>query len=391
MTGEGGAPYTDPVSTTSLSRNRVRAAWAIAAVGLPLLTLVLVLLRGSFNEPAQMLFFLLLVLVVAAVGGTRPALVAAVAAFIVVNWFFTPPFHTLTIEERDDLIALIVFLAVAVIVSFLATQVSTHAEAATSARAEADTLAEVDELRTAILRAVSHDLRTPLASIKASATSLLEPDVRWTEEQQREFLETIDQEVDRLDLVVGNLLDMSRIEAGTVPLKLRDLAPEDIVAGAVQSLSAAQRANARIEVRLDERVPPVHADAALLERVLANLLANALAHSPPDRPVVIDAQVTGDQVALSVVDHGIGVASTDTQRVLEPFQRLGDGRSEVPASGMPAGVGLGLAVAHGFTVAMAGRLRLSDTPGGGLTVTVTLPRGTAQEVDGLVQNPGLAR
>jgi two-component system sensor histidine kinase KdpD len=228
--------------------------------------------------------------------------------------------------------------------------------------AEAEALAEADELRTAILRAVSHDLRTPLASIKASATSLLQDDVDWTPEARQVFLATIEEEADRLNMLVGNLLDMSRLESGALDVVLRPVALEEVVERALASLSGPI---GPVDVQVSEQLPPVVADSGLLERVVANLLSNALRYSPGDTPVRIEAGKVGDHVHLRIIDQGPGVRPADRDRIFEPFQRLGD-------RGTATGVGLGLAVARGFTDAMDGELSLEDTPGGGLTTVVAL-------------------
>jgi two-component system, OmpR family, sensor histidine kinase KdpD len=228
--------------------------------------------------------------------------------------------------------------------------------------------AQGDRLRTAILRAVSHDLRTPLASIKASATSLLQDDIAWTPDAQREFLVAIDEEADRLDAVVGDLLDMSRLEAGVVRPTLSPVDLDEVVQSALASLSEATAGGVARDVPAG--LPPVLADPALLQRSVANLVANALRHGSADGPPSVVGRSVGHEVELRVVDHGPGVPARDREQLFEPFQRLGDRQS-------PAGVGLGLAVARGFVDAMGGRLRLDDTPGGGLTAVVTLPAAPA--------------
>jgi two-component system sensor histidine kinase KdpD len=232
--------------------------------------------------------------------------------------------------------------------------------------AQAAALAQADRLRTAILRAVSHDLRTPLASIKASATSLLQDDIDWPEEARHEFLSTIDEETDRLNVLVGNLLDMSRIETGAIDVILRPVGLDEIVPQALQSISGARP---QVVLSLPESTPAVLADAALLERVVANLTANALQHAPLGEPVCIEAGERDERVDLRIVDRGVGVPVGERERLFEPFQRLGDQRNG-------NGVGLGLAVARGFVDAMHGELALEDTPGGGLTAIVSLPKAS---------------
>jgi len=456
----------------SLSARRQIYGWLLATIGIPLLTLLLAQTRSHLNLPAEMLLYLLLVSAVAATGGLWPALVAAVASSLAVNYFFTPPIHTFTINEFQNVVAVAVFVAVAALVSALVSQTSRRTADAERARAEAEALArvagglvgeadpldglvahlrstfdldavavlvpdggsgwlveaaagapvpgspegqealglvgdaqlvlagsglraddrrvllafvaqlnralehrelqteaadaaalaEADHLRTAILRAVSHDLRTPLASIKASVTSLLSDDVAWTLDDREEFLTTIDEETDRLNLLVGNLLDMSRLESGAVQVLLRPVGLEEVVPQALASISGATD---RVKVELSETLPRVMADPALLERAVANVTANALRHSPPDHHVRVEAGAVEDRVDLRVIDRGPGVDPAERDKVFEPFQRLGDRSTDT-------GVGLGLAVSRGFVDAMGGELFLEDTPGGGLTTVISM-------------------
>jgi two-component system sensor histidine kinase KdpD len=223
-------------------------------------------------------------------------------------------------------------------------------------------LAEANDLRAALLAAVSHDLRTPLSSIKAAVTSLLQQDVDWTPQATRELLATIDEEADRLNTLVGNLLDMSRLQSGALQLVMRDVGLEEVVPAAIKGLG--ERGHS-MEVRVDETLPRVHADAALLERAVANIVDNALTWSPPDRPVRVEAGSVGGRVDLRIVDRGPGIPPDQRDRVFQPFQRLGDQSND-------SGTGLGLAVARGFISAMGGEITVEDTPGGGLTVIVSL-------------------
>ncbi len=236
-------------------------------------------------------------------------------------------------------------------------------------RAEAQraaTAAEGDKLRTAILRAVSHDLRTPLASIKASVSSLKQDDVDWSAHDREEFLATIEEETDRLNRTVGNLLDMSRLESGTVQPTLRAVALEEIVPRALVSISGADALElASVQTSVPEDLPTVLADPDLLERVVANIVANALRHGTGPAQVRVEAGLVGEEVHLRVIDHGVGIPFKEREQLFEPFQRLGD-------NGHDVGVGLGLAVARGFMEAMGGELVLEDTPGGGLTFTMSL-------------------
>jgi len=229
--------------------------------------------------------------------------------------------------------------------------------------ATVESLSEANILRTALLQAVSHDLRTPLASIKASVTGLMEGDVGFSPEDRSSLLHNIDQSADRLDRVVGNLLDMSRLQAGATNASLTATATEEVVAAALSALAAPAE---RVYVDVSAELPLVLTDAALLERAVANLVSNALAWSPADREVWIEAATVQDHVDLRIIDRGPGIPSDARERVFQPFQRLGDRSND-------AGAGLGLAIAKGFVEVTGGRLEIDDTPGGGCTFTISLP------------------
>jgi two-component system sensor histidine kinase KdpD len=426
---------------------------------------------GSLTLASIALLYLVAVVVVAIVGGGWLGVAAAIGSDLLLNWFFVPPYHTFTVERRDNVIALLVYVLVAVTVSVLvdlaaqqraaaarsavearlmaritaepvvegsverlleyirttfaftsvallesddagAEQVVAEAGepyrapptmsmpasdrlrlvaeapatlgadrrllaqlAATAARtlesqrlaasaARAERLAEVDRLRTAILAAVGHDLRTPLASIKAAASSLRASDVTFTAEDREELLATVEESTDRLDALVENLLDMSRLQAGVLSSHPRPVALDEVVARALL-----QAPDAPVEVAFGDDLPLAYADPGLLERVVANLVSNAVRASAmrgPQGTVTLRAGAADGWVRLDVIDHGSGVPAADRERMFEPFQRLGDATAE-------GGPGLGLAIAQGFTGAMGGTVTPSDTPGGGLTMTVALP------------------
>jgi two-component system, OmpR family, sensor histidine kinase KdpD len=458
-----------------LSRRRQLSGWLLAAIGLPLLTSLLVHVRSDVGLETVLLLFLSLVVAVGAVGGVLPGLAAAIVGFLLVNWYFTPPTHTWTVADGENFVALVVFVVVSAVVSGLVDLAARQALEGKRARAEAETLArltadassadplhalvsslrsafrlravavmsrtdgtwnveaadgdpiptspdEVDlveeigpgvllvldgptlsaddrqvlnafatqlaavrerarlseaaasasalgqtnELRAALLQAVSHDLRTPLSSIKAAASSMRQPDVEWSAADVAEFLATIEDEADRLNALVGNLLDMSRLQAGVIEPMVRVVHLEEVVPAALAGLGDRARS---VETDVSESLPPVQGDAALLERVIANLVENALKWSPPETPVRVEAGAVKDRVSLRVVDRGPGIRAAERDRVFLPFQRLGDAPGDT-------GVGLGLAVAVGFVNAMEGELELDDTPGGGTTVTVTLKRAS---------------
>ncbi|NSC24330.1 sensor histidine kinase KdpD [Streptomyces albus subsp. chlorinus] len=225
---------------------------------------------------------------------------------------------------------------------------------------QARELAEGNRIRTALLAAVSHDLRTPLAAIKASVSSLRSDDVQWSPEDEAELLGAIEEGADKLDNLVGNLLDMSRLQTGTVKPLIKDISLEEVVP---KALGGVPEGSVRLAVA--EALPLVAVDPGLLERTVANLVENAVKYSPEGKKVLIKASALADRVEVRVTDRGPGVPDSDKDRIFEPFQRYGD----APGG---AGVGLGLAVARGFAEAMGGTLEAEDTPGGGMTMVLTL-------------------
>lgn len=240
--------------------------------------------------------------------------------------------------------------------------------------AQARQLAETDRVRSSLLAAVGHDLRTPLAGIKVAVSSLRQEDVDWTEEERRELLLTVEESADRLTDLISNILAMSRIQAGAVSVQVSPVALDEVVARALLGLEA------NVIVDVPEDLPLVFADAGLLERVVANLVDNARRFSPPGVPVRIHADppsaVHGTEraatgapsswVRLHVTDHGPGIPEFQREIMFRAFQRLGDHDAS-------AGLGLGLAIAQGFTEAMHAQLTPSATPGGGLTMTIAVP------------------
>jgi two-component system sensor histidine kinase KdpD len=231
-------------------------------------------------------------------------------------------------------------------------------------------IAEADRMRTALLAAVSHDLRTPLASAKAAVTSLRSPDIRWADEDRDELLATADESLDRLAHLVDNLLDMSRLQAGALSVFPRPAGLDEIIARALDDLGPDSR---DVMVEIPDSLPEVRVDPAILERVIVNLTANAVRYSPAGQPPLLTASALGERVELRIADRGPGIPELDRDRVFVPFQRFGD-------TDNTTGVGLGLALSRGLTEAMGGTLEPEETPGGGLTMVVSLP--AAPQPDG---------
>ncbi|MEU0841007.1 sensor histidine kinase KdpD [Streptomyces sp. NPDC005962] len=465
-----------------LGRSRLIAGWLVGVAGPVLLTLGLTATGATLTADAgpgfanEVLLFLFLNVLAALLGGMLPALASAAVGSLMLNYYFTPPTHTWTIADPENIVAIVIFVAVAVsvasvvdlaarrthqaarlraeseVLSFLAGSVlrgetsldallervretfgmdtvalleresdvapwtcagsaggtagvppperpedadvdmpvGDHMALALSGRVlpaedrrvlaafaaqaavvldrqrlvgeaeRARELAEGNRIRTALLAAVSHDLRTPLAAIKAAVTSLRADDVAWSAEDEAELLEAIEDGADRLDHLVGNLLDMSRLQTGTVAPLFREIDLDEVVPMALVGVP-----ESAVTLEIPEDLPMVEVDPGLLERGVANIVENAVKYSPPDRPVLVSASALGERVELRVADRGPGVPDAAKDRIFEPFQRYGD----APRG---AGVGLGLAVARGFVEAMGGSLAAEDTPGGGMTMVLTL-------------------
>jgi two-component system sensor histidine kinase KdpD len=475
--------------TTALSPRRQLAGLAVTLLGLIVLTVGLRALRGEVALSSNVLLYLAMVITAALIGGLWPALLAAVAGFLLLNFFFTEPYHTLVITSQEDVLAVTVFLIVAVAVSAVVDVAARRTRDAAHASAEASTLATVagsvlrgsrpltallerlqetfgldavtllepcddmprgpdrhadpamwrvgatvgdppchtpadgdvtvpvddglvlvlrgpslpaadqriveafaaqaalalrqerlaaqaakaepleaaDRMRTALLAAVSHDLRTPLAAAMAAVASLRSTDVTFSDADRDELLATADESHQRRLRLINNLLDMSRLQAGTLGVTTTETWLDEAVPAALDELGEPGRT---VTVTVPDDLPAVQADPGLLQRVMVNVVGNALRFSPPDQPPHITASEHGTEhgthVQVRVVDHGPGIPETQRNEVFLPFQRLGDRDNDT-------GVGLGLALSRGLVEAMGGTLIPETTPGGGLTMTITLP------------------
>jgi two-component system sensor histidine kinase KdpD len=237
--------------------------------------------------------------------------------------------------------------------------------------ATAGPLAEVDRMRTALLSAVSHDLRTPLASAKAAVTSLRDTEVTFTPADRDELLATAEESLDRLTRLVDNLLDMSRLQAGALGVHPQLIGVVEAIPRAMDEIGPDA---AGIKVHAPDDVTDIRADPGLLQRILVNVLANALRYSPDGQSPIVTVSEHSGFVEVRVIDRGPGIPEADRERVFLPFQRLGDRDNET-------GVGLGLALSRGLAEAMGGTLRPEPTPGGGLTMTLALPAVEAEPAD----------
>jgi two-component system, OmpR family, sensor histidine kinase KdpD len=469
----------------------------------PLLTLILANLRGNLNLTSQVLIFLVTAVAIARLGGIASALVAAATSSLLLNYYFIPPIHSITIAETNNVIGLIAFVIVTLTVASVVDLAIKQTRRAASASAEAETLnafavsllrgdsaipalldrfretfgmvsvallqrtgidsdsgdngvtgvhlpdenddphrwtvvactgaepaqcpgegdtvveagpdavialrgrtlpaadqrvlaafaaqataalerrrlarkaaeaasiAAADKMRTALLAAVSHDLRTPLAAARAAIGTLRDPDLHLPGDDREELLEAADESLDRLTRLVENLLDLSRLQAGAIKLRLEPVAADEIIPRAIDDVPDATPARVTLEPP-EPDVPPVLADAPLLERAIANLVGNAVQHT--DSPVIVTVSALHDKVEIRVIDRGPGIPAAYRDQVFLPFQRLGDRDNSV-------GVGLGLALSRGLVEAMNGTLTPEDTPGGGLTMVLALPAAEHEDVE----------
>jgi two-component system sensor histidine kinase KdpD len=352
---------------TSLSGRRLLAGYLLATALPAVTTIGLIPLRGRLDLGSDVLVFLLMTVVASLVGGLGPALVSAVLGAMLLNYFFTPPLYTLNVSDPNNALTLVVFVLVAMLVSSAVDLAARRTNEATRAVAEAAALAQVDRTRTALLAAVGHDLRTPLAVAKAAVSTLRSVDLYLVATDRDELLSAADESLDRLAGLIENLLDMSRLKAGAMAVELRYVALEEVLARALDDLTP-QSALVVVDLRPD--LPEVEADPGLLERILVNLVANALRYSPPEHPPLVVAAHREREVEIRVIDRGPGIPVDQREQVFLPFQRLGDTDNS-------SGVGLGLALSRGLAEAMQGKLDPQETPEGGLTMVLRLRAAVA--------------
>ena len=373
---------------------RRRRGLAAALVVPPIVTAALSTLTERLNLSSQVLVYLVALVAIARVCGMVPALVAAIWAALLLDYYFISPIHTFRIAVANDVIAFLAFVIVAVTVASVVEYSGKQFRRATRAAAEAAQLEAADRMRTALLNAISHDLRAPLAAALASVDTLRDPRFKLSDDERAELLGAAHTSLGRLSRLVEDLLDMSRLQSGALKPHLESVSVEEVIPRALDDVPTAA---GRVTYAANPGgVPPALADGALLERVVANLIGNAAKHT--DSRIELTATSStgsasskgsngstgsdsedGHKVEIRVIDHGPGIPAADHERVFRPFQRLGDHDNT-------AGVGLGLALARGLVEAMGGELRPEATPGGGLTMVVAMPaRTTAGPIEGAVR------
>lgn len=332
-------------------------AYLWSTLSLALIVAIAVALKTLLSQTTIALLLVVVVTTVATVWGRWPALVSALLAGLSFNFFFLEPYHSFTIRRPQDVAAFLAFATSAVLVGQLATRLQRHT-------AEADVLRRGERLKSALLEAVTHDLRTPLTSIKASAATLRSPSL--DPHAREELCDVIEQESDRLNHFVEGMTELAQLRAG-VPLESRPVAAEEIIENALIRAERLLRER-EVIVNADPELT-LQADPRLLAQVLFTLIENGVNYSPPGSSIRISAEAAKDHdVVFSVDDKGIGIPTGDRERIFEHFQR----------GEQSTGMGLGLAIARTIVEAHHGRIWVEPKSGKGTEIRFSIPdRGQA--------------
>ncbi len=368
-----------------------------AVVSIALATGALKLVGKHINPTTVALVFLLIILISARTWGAAPAVVASIIGILSFNFLFLPPYGTFAIRDPDNWIAFVAFMVTAITVGQLSGNAKHRAEEAEAAKQEierlyfelqdsferssqAKALKQSERVKSALLDAVTHDFRTPLTSIKASATAMLDDlyaierdkaEPQLDMEARKEMLQVIDEEADRLDRFVEGLTKLARIDAGDMRLQLKSASIDEIVASALKRAEPRTRSH-RMEVWIDD-LPPVMVDEHAISGAIYTLIDNAAKYSPPESPITVHAKQTGEHsINISVEDRGPGIRADVRERVFEKFFRaIRDGDV---GDRQAAGTGMGLAIARGIVEAHRGRIWVEDAEGGsGAKFVIELP------------------
>jgi K+-sensing histidine kinase KdpD len=333
--------------------------WGLAFASLAAAAMLLFAFRENLDKAHVSLVFLLVVLGASAWGGRVLGAAIAVVAFVILDWFFLPPYNTVMVRNPFDWLVLIAFL----VTSFVAAQLLYRARAERAAVERAEALREADKLKDALLASLSHDLRTPLTTIKALAHEL--------QPLGDERTLIIEEQADRLNRLVTDLLDVARLDGGALPLDIQVNAADDLLGAVVQHVSGRPDRN-RLKVGLDDpaalslgRFDFVHS-----LRILTNLVDNALKYAPVDTPVDVTAGLDNGEIVFRVADQGAGIPAGDRERLFTPFYRPA---GRVPDAGS---AGLGLSIAHRLAEVQDGTLKYGERPGGGAVFELRLPAAT---------------
>ena len=374
--------------------NDKRAGYLVSLLATAAVTAILIPFREHINSTTVALAYLLDVLFVALFWGSGPALLASVLGVLCFNFFFLPPLYTLSIAHSENWIALFAFFTTALAVGQLSAREKRRAEdaergereverlykelrAAFERASQAEALKQSERLKSALLDAVTHDLRTPLTSIKASITTLIDearaPEFALDKESRLEMLQVIDEESDRLNRFISGLIELARIDAGELQLRRQWGAIDEIVSTA---LSRAQplTQDHTVEVNIGEELPAVRVDERAVSEVVYTLVDNAAKYSPAGTRIKISAGLVDGMIEMAVEDEGEGVPVGLRERVFDKFFRAT--RDGDVSTRQPSGTGMGLAIAKGIVDAHEGKIWIeSPSNGHGTRVVFTLPIG----------------
>lgn len=376
------------------------AGYGGAVFGTGLVTALLAPFHEHINSTTVALAFLLVVLFVALFWGSKPALLASLLGVFCLNFFFLPPLYTLSIAHSQNWVALTAFFTTALVVGQLSARAKRRAEEAEEGKREiqrlydqlqvaferasqAEALKQSERLKSALLDAVTHDLRTPLTSIKASITTLIDEargridedqPIALDTESRLEMLEVIDEETDRLSRFIGGLIDLARIEAGELHLRRRWAAVDEIISMALSRAEPFTQGR-KVEVENETELPVVRVDERAVSEVIYTLVDNAAKYSRDGTTINISAQRSGDgMITMAIEDQGEGIAVNLRERVFDKFFRAT--RDGDISTHQPSGTGMGLAIAKGIVEAHGGRIWIESAASGhGTRVLFTLPIG----------------
>jgi K+-sensing histidine kinase KdpD len=330
--------------------------------------------------PDSFLVYTLAILALAGLRGLFPALLASFVAFFSFDILFVPPLYRLNVFKFEDILTLLIFLITAVITSQFAATLRQRVEDAhhrEQARIRMEALQRTDALRLALLSSVSHDIRTPLSTIKTAITSLGEEDVQWDEETRRGFIASIERETDRLNNLVENLLDMSRIEAGLLHPERVWYPLDELILDVLDRMDTRLQGR-KVETHLPALLPPVELDYVMIDQVLTNLLENAIRYTPVGSPIDVSVQQHNKEVVVSIADRGPGIAAEEREQIFDKFYRV---KGKTSDSGTTQGTGLGLAICRGLIEAHGGTILVEARPGGGADFRFTLPLSNSGEME----------
>ena len=381
------------------AKNRL-SSYVFAVVGIASVTGILIPLREQINTTTIGFAFLLVVLSVAILWGRRPALLDSVLGMLCYNFFFLPPFYTFTIADPQNWIALTAFFITSLAVGQLSARAKRRAEEAEAGRienrrlyedlqeaferaSEAEALRRSERLKSALLDAVTHDLRTPLTSIKASATLLLEDGEpgeqgeTFSLAEQQTILRVIADEADRLDRFVESIVGLARIEAGDMKLSRNWAPPDEIIEAAIARAEPLMQRH-RLRILVEDELPVIRVDARAVAEVIYTLIDNATKYAPAETTIIVRADRTsGEMIQITVEDQGPGIPRRLRERVFEKFYQATDGGGD---GDRPEGIGMGLSIAKGIVDAHGGRIWIEDGTGGtGVRVNFTVPVGDDEE------------